>query len=162
MVKQKNNSPERVGDSKLESSKIIRKEASIKAIRDLILENPKKVLTVKDFQEAAGTTRANVYVTELIEEGTVIRHQVKDGQQGHRYNYEWNEPIVLDIPPLPLTDEEYKVLYDLSQQYIDSHSGNILDEYVVGVILFRQWLKDKLDDAKRKRKTAVLAATKNK
>lgn len=155
------------GDVNLDSGKNIPREISIAAIRRLIKTNPGKILTVKDFQEAAGTTRANKYITELIEEGVVRRKRPEDGERGHRYTYTWvdktapAEDILVDMPELLISDREYDQLHDAIDIYVNEKSGNMLDEYVIGVVLFRQWLKQKLDDAKEERKATVLDATNN-
>lgn len=142
------------------------KEGVALAIRELIKANPGKVLTAPDFQRAAGTTAANKHLYELIKRGQVVRARPVDGEKGWRFVYHWVDKVIenepeeptTDLPVLPFTDEEFQKIKDSMEEYVDKKSGIILDEYIIGVLLYKQWLEKALKRAKSQRKDIVLKA----
>ena len=91
---------ERLGDivpNSMTPTEVTRRRR-LNLIRDYIMANEGKVLTIKDFKDVSGSTTAAYYILDLMKEGYVVRHRLR-GQKGHHYTYTWVDD------PTPQNDE---------------------------------------------------------
>jgi predicted transcriptional regulator len=123
--------PENVGN-------IYDKSVKVKAIRDLVENNPGKLLKIDHFNKATGLTNAGHHVRQLRKAGYLVRISIQTGEKGHHYAYKWVTP---NKKTLTISDFE-----NLAQKWQEENAyedKNVLALMNQGVIEFIKWLKTK-------------------
>lgn len=137
-------------------------------IRHFIETRPKVALTNADFQKLLGTTSAMSHVKRLMKQGYVTRARVY-GKRGKQFSYKWHDQALdyekaavkngvlttkLDLPEFKLKG----LLNDLDQlayEWQDTRAQPGDGEYIIGVLEFRKWLRQKEREVAEKRRVLI-------